>query len=283
MYLDGDQIFTQWVFHPSSLPAGLEDRFRLYVEPLVRTYRDLGIEACHRPVNDIHVAGKKIGGTGAARIGRAEVVVGSLMFDFDKAAMARVLKVPSEKMRDKVYQSLEQYMTTIGEQTGGTPDRRKVKDLYVRHCADALGAEIVPGEWTEDEEARAREYDTLFLSPEWLFQKGSLERPGIKIHEGVEVVESSLKTPGGFVRVTARLRDGRIDDLSISGDFTVFPRTAVRAIEQALRGLAPNRGAVLPVLEERYRTLSIESPGLAPADWAEAISLASGSAARSPS
>jgi len=283
VYLDGDQIFIQWVFHPSSLPTGLEDRFRLYVDPLVRTYRDLGIKACHRPVNDIHVAGKKIGGTGAARIGAAEVVVGSLMFDFDKAAMARVLKVPSEKMRDKVYQSLEQYMTTIREQTGGTPDRREVKDLYARHCADALRAEIVPGEWTEDEEARAREYDALFLSPDWLFQKGSLERPGIKIHEDVEVVESSLKTPGGLVRVTARLRGGRIDDVSISGDFTVFPRTAVRAFEQALLGSSPDRRAVLTIIERTYGALAIESPGVAPADWAEAMALAAGSAVRNPS
>ena len=279
VYLDGNQVFIQWVFQPSSLPAGLEDRFRLYVEPLVRTYRDIGIDARHRPVNDIHVGGKKIGGTGAARIGRAEVLVGSLMFDFDKAAMARVLKIPSEKMRDKVYQSLEQYMTTIREQTGGTPDRQMVKDLYLRRCAEALGAEIVPGQWTGDEEARARECDELFLSPDWLFQKGSFERPGIKIHEDVEVVESSLKTAGGLIRITARFRSGRIDDLSISGDFTIVPRTAVRNIERALRGSSPDRGSVLAVIGEEYRALSIQSPGITPGDWAEAISLASGSAA----
>ena len=279
VYLDGNQVFVQWVFHPSSLPAGIEDRFRLYIEPLVLTYRELGIEAVERPVNDIQVRGKKIGGTGAGRIGSAEVVVGSLMFDFDKAAMARVLKVPSEKMRDKVFQSLEQYMTTIREQTGRMPDRQDVKDLYVRHCADVLGAQIVPGEWTADEDARARGYDELFVSPDWLSQKGSLGRPGIKIHEDVEVVESSLKTPGGLIRITVRFRSGRIDDLSISGDFTIFPRTSVRDIERALRGSSPDRGAILPVLEDEYRALSIESPGIAPGDWAEAISLAARSAA----
>jgi lipoate---protein ligase len=274
VYLDAGQVFVQWVFDPASLPAGLEDRFRLYVDPLLRTYRSLGIDARYRPVNDIHVGGKKIGGTGAARIGGAEVLVGSLMFDFDKAAMARVLKVPSEKMRDKVFQSLEQYMTTILEQTGMTPDRQRVKDLYVKHCGDALEAELEPGPWTADEEARAREYDELFVSPEWLFQKGSLTRPGVKIHEDVAVVGSSLKTPGGLVRVTARLRGGFLDDISISGDFTVVPRTAVREIERALRGAAPDRAAVLAIVEERYRTLAIEAPGLAPEDWAEAVSLA---------
>ena len=140
VYLDRDQVFSQWVFQPSSLPADVEERFKLYIEPLVQTYRALGIEAVHRPVNDIQVRGKKIGGTGAARIGPAEVVVGSLMFDFDKAAMARVLKVSSEKMRDKVYQGLRDYMTTIRDEAGDDSDRQRVKRLYVERCGEIMGA-----------------------------------------------------------------------------------------------------------------------------------------------
>lgn len=88
------------------MPTHLEERFRLYARALVETYRSLGIEAEYRPVNDIHVQGRKIGGTGAARIDHAEIVVGSLMFDFDHDTMAKVLKVPSEKTRDKVVTTL---------------------------------------------------------------------------------------------------------------------------------------------------------------------------------
>jgi lipoate-protein ligase A len=278
VYLDENQLFLQWIFHPASLPADLEGRFRLFSQPLVQTYRSLGIDARHRPVNDIQVGGKKIGGTGAARIGPAEVVVGSLMFDFDKAAMARVLKVPSEKMRDKVFQSLELYLTTIREQIGEVPDRHRVSRLYLEHCAEILEAEIVPGEWTEDEELRAREFDRRFGSPDWLFQDGPFRLSGIKIHEDVEVAESVLKAPGGLIRVAARFRSGRIDDLSISGDFTIVPRTALPDIERALRGIRPEGRAVRAVLEERYRALAIQSPGLGPEHWAEAVALAARSA-----
>ena len=82
VYLDDGQLFTQWVFHAGHLPADLEARFELYVRPLVETYQALGIPAYLRPINDVHVGGKKIGGTGAAQMGDAEVVVGSLMFTF---------------------------------------------------------------------------------------------------------------------------------------------------------------------------------------------------------
>jgi lipoate---protein ligase len=274
VYLDRDQTFIQWVFRPFSLPASVVERFQLFIRPLILTYRSLGIDAHHRPINDIHVGDKKIGGTGAAQIGSAGVVVGSLMFDFDKGAMAKVLNVPSEKMRDKVHQSLEQYMTTLREQIGEIQDRQKVKDLYVKFGAEILGAEIVPGEWTEDEEAQAREWDERFQSRDWLFQRGAPRKSGIKIHEDVQIVESTLKAPGGLIRMIVRLRSGRIDDLSISGDFTIFPGTAVGSIEQALRGVLPDGRPLLNVLEERYRTLAIQSPGIEPGHWAEAVSLA---------
>ena len=114
---------------------------------LVETYQALGLAAFHRPVNDIHVAGKKIGGTGAAQMGESEVLVGSLMFTFDKAIMARVLKVPSEKMRDKIFESLEPYMTTLAEQVSPLPDRKAVGDLYLARAAAVLGRGIEPGAW----------------------------------------------------------------------------------------------------------------------------------------
>lgn len=275
VYLDNGQVFTQWIFHPADLPRNLEERFALYVKPLIDTYNGLGISAYFRPINDIHVGGKKIGGTGAAQIGQAEVVVGSLMFSFQKATMSRVLRVPSEKMRDKIFESLEQYMTTMSEQLGQAPDRHRVKQLYLSNCASALDAEIVPGEWTGEEEAIAQELDARFVSDEWLNQKGGLRSEGVKIHEDVRIAESAFKAPGGLIRVTARTREGRYDDLSISGDFTLRPSFALASLEQAVRGLSTRRDALVFRISEVYRALGIESPGVAPEHIAEAVLAAS--------
>lgn len=279
VYLDDGQVFTQWVFPREQIPVPLEQRFALYVRPLADTYQALGINARYRPINDIHVEGKKIGGTGAASIGEAEVMVGSLMFDFDFALMARVLKLPSEKMRDKVYQSLQEYMTTITRELGRRPERSAVVDIYVKRCRDALGVDIVPGELTPQEEALATELDERFVSDEWLYQKGGLRQRGVKIHEDVRVVESAHKVPGGLIRVTARLRHGRIDDLTISGDFTLLPAFGVAALEQALRGLTTRREILAARIQEVYRALGIQSPGVTPDDFTTAILSVTGQAA----
>ncbi len=273
VYLDKNQVFTQWVFHRRALPADLGERFALYVKPLVETYQALGIAANYRPINDIHVQGKKIGGTGAAQMGESEVVVGSLMFDFNFDLMARVLKVSSEKMRDKIVQSLNDYMTTMARQLGKMPDRDAVVKIYLERCAAALGRQIVAGAPTAQELALAEQLDQQAVTDEWLYQKGGLRQPGVKIHEDVRVLEAAHKAPGGLIRATARVREGRIDDITLSGDFTMLPKFAPGALELALRGTALEAGAVKARIADVYRSVGIQSPGVTPDDLTNAVML----------
>lgn len=272
VYLDKGQIFTQWIFQRNQLPLSLEKRFALYVDPLVNTYQALGIKANLRPVNDIHVNGKKIGGTGAAQMGEAEVVVGSLMFDFNFELMARVLKVPSEKMRDKIYQSLNEYMTTMTRELGHTPDYEIVKREYLRQCAETLNTALELDEPTPRELAITEEIEARFASDEWLYQKGGLRQTGaVKIHVDVYLLEAAYKAPGGLIRATARLREERIDDLTLSGDFTMLPAFAVGALEQALRGVTLDAPSIQARVAEFYRSLPVQSPGVGVEDWVAAV------------
>jgi lipoate-protein ligase A len=279
VYLDNGQVFTQWIFHRPNLPTSLEERFALYIKPLVDTYQSLSIPATHRPVNDVHVQGKKIGGTGAAQIGEAEVVVGSLMFDFNFDLMARVLKVSSEKMRDKIYQSLNEYMTTMTRQLGHTPDYETVKRAYIRQVVETLGRPAEYAHPTPAEIAVTEELEARFASDEWLYQKGGLRQTGaVKIHADVYLAEAAYKAPGGLIRATARLREGRIDDITLSGDFTLLPAFAVGALEQALRGVTLDTAPIRAKVAEFYRGLPVQSPGVGVEDWVNAIITVKGQA-----
>ena len=174
-------------------------------------------------------------------------------------------------MRDKIFESLEAYMTTMTEQLGSVPDRAMVKDLYMNKVSEALGVEVYEGEWTAEEESMAQEIDARFTSDEWLYQKGQLRHPGVKIHEDVHVVETAFKSQGGLIRVIARLREGRIDDVSISGDFTLLPSFALGALEQSLRGISATPETLTAKIEEAYYRLDIQSPGVTPTDFTTAI------------
>ena len=92
----------------------------------------------------------------------------------------------------------------------------------------------------------------------------------MKIHEDVHVAEGALKAPGGLIRATVRLREGRIDGLELAGDFTVFPAAAVGAFRRQL-GAEPARAALIERFAAAYRALAIQAPGVTPEHLADAV------------
>ena len=272
VYLDSGQVFCQWILHSGRLPPALTDRFRLFAEPLVATYRAFGVLAEYRPVNDIHVSGRKIGGTGAATIGEADVMVGSLMFEFRADLMAGVLRVASEKMRDKVAASLRDYVTSLSRELGQAPPRAAVVARYLDECARALGRPFQAGTLRPEEIESAEQLDRTMGSPEWTFRRRHRPAAGVRIHQDVHVYEGVSKAPGGLVRATLVTRSGRIQDLSFSGDFTVLPQGALDGLTAALLGMSPDDPAGLEkALHAAYDRLRVDAPGLAPADLVAAI------------
>lgn len=216
VYLDQRQLFAQWVMGDGRLPARVDARFELFLRPLVATYRAFGIDARFVPANDVHVGDRKITGTGAARIGQAEVLTGNFLFDFDVEVMARVLRARSAPFRAMVGESLRRYMTSMRRELEAVPDREAVAAVYRAECAAALGDELVPGALS------AAELDAVEAAERRLGSEAFLRRPGgrrpdeVKIHEHVRVVESVVDAEDGSPRVTARVRKGNIEDVALT-------------------------------------------------------------------
>jgi lipoate-protein ligase A len=268
VYLDHDQIFWHLIMPRDGRPV--EALYHRYLEAQVRAYRQMGIAAEHRPVNDIVVGARKIGGTGASTIGEATVLVGSLMFDFDTEAMARVLRVPSEKFRDKMVAGLKDYMTTIRrELEDAAPSREAATALLVSAFSAVVGEAVVSGHMTADEVARTEEYRERLFHPAFVYQNEGWMRPGVKIREGVRLAEGIHKAPGGLIRVIVRERDGRFDDLLISGDFFVDPPDGLDSLARTLLGLEALPETYVPVLREGLSQIHI--PGVRPEDISAAI------------
>lgn len=276
VYLDSQQIFAQWIFHPGHLHRGLADRFAQYVAPLVATYQAFGIDASYRPVNDIHVGDRKIGGTGAARLGGAEVVVGSIMLDFDATTMSQVLRTHSEKMRDKVSMALQHYITTMTRELGSAPNRDEVVARYLEECARSLERPLVMGALLPEELEHLATLEERFSSPTWTFRRTSRHVLGVRIHEDMAVHEGVHKAPSGLLRCTVVVQRGHILEAAISGDFTLLPQSGLAALEAGLVGISAAPDAVLKRVEAIYTSLGIDAPGLEPAEFAAACAVALG-------
>ena len=272
VYLDRNQMFTHFIYPRGKAPEFAVNLYPMFIEPVVRTYHELGIQAEYRPINDVQVAGRKIGGTGAASIGEATLLVGSFMFDFDTATMARCLKVPSEKFRDKLKTTLDDYMTTMAKQLDQVPSREEVKARFLKHCEAALGVQMVEDEPTAAEIKAIEAEDAALSDPAWTYRQGrKLVELGVKIAAGTHLTESMHKARGGLIRTHLLARDGHIAELMLSGDFTCLPPDSIDRLADRMHGAKLEQDALTEAVAAGFKALKLEMPGVEPADIATVV------------
>ncbi|MGD2179022.1 MAG: lipoate protein ligase C-terminal domain-containing protein, partial [Anaerolineae bacterium] len=272
-YLDGDQLFFQLVLHRDNplLPEGGKLAFyRKFLQAPIEAYRALGIPARYREVNDIVANDRKVSGCGAAEIEDYYVLVGNLIVDFDYEMMARVLNVPDEKFRDKVYKTIRQNLSTIRQELGSVPPRDELWSLMAEKFVDILGP--LELETTVDEAWRAKtdELAERLLADAWLYQR---RRPkadrDVRIRAGVNVMHRMHKAPGGLIRAVVELREGRLATVSLSGDFFLYPEAKLSDLEAALTGVP--MGDAEQIVTRFYAEHDIESPGVTPQDFVQVL------------
>jgi lipoate-protein ligase A len=271
VFLDSDQLFFQCIFPLRKAPKRVDNLYKFFLKPAVNTYRRLGIDAYYLPVNDIQVDEKKICGTGAGRIEDASVVVGNILFDFNYGEMSRILHVSSEKYRDKIHDSMQLYLTTLRRELGYVPDQEEAKDILIKEFEKLLGCSLHSGSLTSEEQQMLAGIDKKFTDPDWLYEKGGKLTNWIKISADVNIVESAHKSIGGLIWIILRLKRDTIDDIVISGDFTIRPKQALGDLEDRLRGQPHESDPLLKMIESFYKDQSIESPGVTPKDILKAI------------
>lgn len=278
VYLGRGQLFYQFVFRKDNprLPKTKDAFYRQFLQPVVDTFRDVGVDAIFKPINDIVANGRKISGNGAAEIEDTVVLVGNFIVDFNFEMMSKVLKVPDEKFRDKVYKTLSENLTTIPRETGCTPTFAELAERLLTHCEPLMGA-FTPREIDAELRVKADELLAEFMTPEWVYFNDRRVRSGteVKIAEGVYVIQKMVKVPGGLIRASAVSREGRLSDVHLSGDFFFYPAPRLADLERALDGVSTDPASIGEAVEAFYKAHAIETPGVQPQDIAGVLALQS--------
>jgi len=279
VYLDDGQMFYQLIGRIDSptTPRKIDDYYRKFLEAPVQAYRNLGIPAEFKPVNDLIANGKKISGNGAGDVGDARILTGNLIFDFNFDMMVKVLKVPDEKFRDKIAQSLRERMTTIKNELGTLPDRTEVKEDLVRLYEETLDIELVRADLNSWEKNRMKELYSHYQSDEWLHWRRGGRLPDartVKISATTSVGTSNYKAPGGLIRSTVEVVEGKINEIVLSGDFTMLPTEAIIQLEREIIGSSIEGDELLRRIRIAYTENGIESPGVVPEDFEKTIKMA---------
>ncbi len=108
-------------------------------------------------------------------------------------------------------------------------------------------------------------------SEEFLLKKTPKIPKGVKIREGVEVFYGLHKAKGGLIRTAEEISEGRIEDITISGDFTFYPKERLDGLERTFEKVPLEEDQIIEKVETFYEEKGIESPGVESKDFATTI------------
>ncbi len=159
------------VFHDAELTYSFVTRD--FKENILDSYKDIcgailsglkgiGVDGSFAPLNDLVVNGKKFSGNAQTRKGSVLLQHGTILLDVDVDRMFSLLKVPSEKMRDKIVSDVKMRVTGIGKSFDEAA-------VAVESGFEAEnGAPLEPMTLSAEQKALAQEAAIRYASPDWL-------------------------------------------------------------------------------------------------------------------
>jgi len=149
-----------------------QETYQTLCSGLVMGLRRLGVPAEFKPINDIVAQGKKISGNAQTRGMSVVHQHGTILRKVEPALMFRVLKVPSEKIRDKMIRSVEERVTSINAVLGREVSFKELKDALIEGFEEAFRIELTLGSVTEFEENLAQRLKAeKYATREWNFRR----------------------------------------------------------------------------------------------------------------
>ncbi|MFN3813872.1 MAG: biotin/lipoate A/B protein ligase family protein, partial [Aquificaceae bacterium] len=193
------QVFYQLIVPKWIAPFKVVDAYRKFSNPVIKTYKRLGLNVEYRPINDLVLKrGRKISGQGAADIEKCFVFVGNILLRFDTKLMSELFKVPHESFREKLLKSLEENISWVEREATRSFSYEEIQSVLIEEFSKVIDFEGF-GVLTEDVVDLADRLKDEFSSHRVLFEDTGRKHNYLKIREGVYVRNGKRETTGGLL------------------------------------------------------------------------------------
>jgi lipoate-protein ligase A len=156
--------------HKAAMKSAKES-YEILCNGIIEALKILGIKAEFAGINDVVVNGKKISGSAQTRKKWGILQHGTLLYDLKPEVMFSLLKVPNEKIRDKMIANIYERVTSI-RHLGIEVKREEVEEAFIKGFSEALGEDMVPSEPTKEEmELAKRLMREKYGTKEWNFRR----------------------------------------------------------------------------------------------------------------
>lgn len=150
------------------IPQNMLESYMIICQGVIEGLNGLGIAAQFVPLNDIIVGGKKISGSAQTRRNHSVLQHGTVLMDTDVEKMFSLLKVPSEKIKDKLIENVKERVTSITSAVSKNVEFDDVCAALAKGFERSLEIELVQGQLSTTEKELAEEIrKDRYTNPEW--------------------------------------------------------------------------------------------------------------------
>lgn len=164
---DGELTYSV-VCKRGDVPDNIIESYRLICGGLVNGFKNLGLIAEFKPVNDVLIGRKKISGSAQTRRWGSVLQHGTILIDPDIRQMFELLRVAPEKISDKFIASAYERVTTVKKELGRKPSFEEVRSAMKKGFEESLDVELFEDELKGEELELAAKLKSKYSSNEWL-------------------------------------------------------------------------------------------------------------------
>jgi lipoate-protein ligase A len=175
VYHDLDGEVTYSILLPKGhplVPDDIVESYKILCSGIIEALDILGIKSEFKPINDIVVGGKKISGNAQTRRHSCVLQHGTTLLDLDVELMFTILKVPQEKISDKMIADVKQRVTSIRDLQGDSVTVSDLKDALREGFSKALKVSLEEGVLTKKEKLDAAQLSSeKYTTKEWNYRR----------------------------------------------------------------------------------------------------------------
>jgi len=150
------------------IPKNIMDSYGRICGAIIKGLKNLEIESLYKPINDIISNGKKISGNAQTRKHKTVLQHGTVLMNVDVEKMFSVLKVPDEKIRDKLISDVKERVTSVKHVLKKDVPFEDAAEAMKKGFEEEFNIKLIEGELTEEEIQLAKKFEKEFFgSKEW--------------------------------------------------------------------------------------------------------------------
>ena len=154
------------------ISKNIMESYRKICGALIIGLKNLGIESTYVPINDIVTNGKKISGNAQTRKENTVLQHGTILRDVNVEKMFHLLRVPNEKIKDKLIADVKERVTSIKQVLEKDISFKEISKAIKSGFEQEFNIELVKGKLTDEEEELTKKYEKeCFSTKDWNHKK----------------------------------------------------------------------------------------------------------------